>query len=76
MAKIIRRVESVSDITVKNLIIELEEIEFIGDDGTSKTFKIDSLIPISFERCCELDETVDWSIHNFHFLACTGDELK
>lgn len=75
MAKIVRNVENVDDITVKNMIIELEEIEFIGDDGRSKTFKLDTLIPISYKRCTELDDNVDWDSNNFHFLACTGDEV-
>ncbi len=40
MAKIVRNVEDVSKISGKDFIIEIEEIEFIGDDENYKSFKI------------------------------------
>ena len=70
MAKIIRSVEDVSKITGNSFLIEIEEIELVGDDGKTKSFKIESVIPISVERCYELDGSVDWDKKNFHLLVC------
>jgi len=72
MAKIIRLVEDVSKISGNDFIVEIEEIEFVGDDGRTKSFKINSIIPISAERCKELDSSVDWDKSNFHLLVCDG----
>ncbi len=77
MAKIVRNVEDVSKISGKDFIIEIEEIEFIGDDENSKSFKINSIVPISAERCSELDNNVNWDKINFHLLICpAGVEVK
>lgn len=77
MAKIVRNIEDVSKITGNSFIIELEEIELIGDDGKTKSFKIESIVPMSAERCAEFDKTVDWDKKNFHLLVCpAGVELK
>lgn len=76
MAKIIRHVEDVSIISVNNCIIEIEEIEFIGDDGKTVRFKIDAVVPISTEKCEELDRTVDWDKKNFHILILPGVKIN
>lgn len=68
MAKIVRYVEDIFKITGNSFLIELEEIELIGDDGKTKSFKIESIVPISAERCAEFDKTVDWDKKNFHLL--------
>ncbi len=70
MAKIVRYIEDISKITGSDFIIELEEIELIGDDGKTKSFKIDAVVLISAKRCAELDNTVDWDKKNFHLLVC------
>lgn len=77
MAKIVRYIEDVSKINGNSFIIEIEEIEFIGDNGKTKSFKIEAIIPVSTERCVELDNTVDWDKRNFHLLVCpVGVELN
>lgn len=75
MAKIVRSVEDISKITGKDFIIEIEEIEFVGDDGRTTSFKINSIVPISTERCTELDNEVGWDKRNFHLLVCQGDAI-
>ena len=70
MAKIVRNIEDVSKISGNSFIIELEEIEFIGDNGKTKSFKIGSVVLISAKRCTELDATVDWDKINFHLIVC------
>ena len=75
MAKIVRNIEDVNRITGNSFIIELEEIEFIGDDGKAKSFKIGSVVLISAKRCAELDDTVDWDKINFHLIVCP-EEVK
>lgn len=77
MAKIVRYIEDVSKISGKSFIIELEEIELIGDDGKTKSFKIEAIVPMSAERCAEVDNTVDWDRKNFHILVCpAGVEIN
>jgi len=77
MAKIVRNIEDVSKITGNDFIIEIEEVEFVGDDGRTKSFKINSIIPISAERCVELDNAVGWDKSNFHLLLCPKEaELR
>ena len=70
MAKIVRNIEDISKINGNSFIIELEEIELVGDDGKTKSFKIGAIVPISAERCAEFDSTVDWDKKNFHLLVC------
>ena len=70
MAKIVRYIEDVSKITGNSFIIEIEEIELVGDNGKTTSFKIEAVVPISAERCAELDDTVDWNKKNFHLLVC------
>lgn len=70
MAKIVRYIEDVSKIDGKSFLIEVEELEFIGDDGKTKSFKINSIVPVSAKRCTELDNTVDWDRKNFHLIVC------
>lgn len=77
MAKIVRRIEDVTKITSKSFVIELEELELIGDNGETASFKISSLIPLSAEKCAEIDNEVDWDKRNFHLLVCpVGVEIK
>ncbi len=77
MAKIVRHIEDINKISGNSFLIELEEIELVGDDGKSKSFKIAAIVPVSAERCAEFDKTVDWDKRNFHLLICPeGAELK
>lgn len=77
MAKIVRYIDDLSKINGNSFLIELEEIEFIEDDGKTKSFKIEAIVPISAERCAELDTTVDWDKRNFHLLIVPkGVEVK
>ncbi len=77
MAKILRYVEDVSKIDGKSFIIEIESVEFIDDNSVTKSFKINSVVPVSTERCYELDNNVDWDKRNFHLLVCPeGLELR
>ncbi len=77
MAKIVRHIEDINKISGNSFIIELEGIEFIGDDGKTKYFEITSIVPMSAERCAEFDKTVDWDKTNFHLLVCpAGVEIK
>lgn len=77
LAKIVRYIEDVSKISGNSFLIELEEIEFIGDDGNTKSFKIAAIVPVSAERCAEADKTIDWDKKNFHLLICPeGLELR
>jgi len=77
MAKIVRYIEDVSKISGNSFLIELEEIELIDDTGRTKSFKIAAIVPVSAERCAEVDSTVDWDKNNFHLLICPeGVEVK
>lgn len=70
MAKIVRNIEDISKINENSFLIELEEIEFIDDNGRNKSFKIEAIVPVSAERCAEFDKTIDWDKKNFHLLIC------
>lgn len=77
MAKIVRCVEDVTKITSKSFVIELEELELIDDAGKTASFKINSIVPLSAEKCAEIDNNVDWDKRNFHLLVCPeGVEIK
>lgn len=77
MAKIVRCVEDITKITSKSFVIEIEELELIGDNGETVSFKINSIIPISTEKCEEIDSDVNWDKKNFHLLVCPeGVDIK
>lgn len=80
MAKIVRNIDNISNISGSDYIIEIEYIEFIDDKGNVARYKLDALVPLSVEKCREVStkfhEDVDWDKDNFHFAVGIGEVVK
>lgn len=73
MAKLTREIDNIDKINPNDFIIEIEFMEFVDGKGRSKKFKITGLAPISTDACRVLDNSIDWSPGNFHFIIDTFD---
>jgi len=68
MAKIIRNVDNILEITGKDFIIELELIEFVDDKDRVRKFKINGICPVAVEDCVRVSPDSGWDSNNFHFV--------
>lgn len=67
MAKIVREVENVHFLGASDYIIEIEHIEFMDQKGNMKKAKMTGLVPISVEKCRQIEPAIDWDEDNFRF---------
>ncbi len=76
MAKIVREIDDINNITGLDFLAEIEYIEFVDEKGISRKFKITGIVPLSVDDCRRIDKEVDWDGNNFHVVVDCGQEVK